>query len=208
MAGTDDERRQRERETILLLFLLLLGDTDHTLTADVTRFLSGTSGIAEVTEGLTTTLTNAHGHAAYLGRRAAGHRQPMNAADRSFGGTVMVEQATFLQGLLHDLESGRYALTDGKLPGDLAQRLLLYARGIRATAQEAWCLALPAGTRIHWRLGSEPEHHCTVCPEIAAAGPYDAHDMPTFPGAGDTPCLANCFCFLETDDGLRGFVLE
>ena len=200
-----EKRKRREREALLLLFFFLIQDTRHTLTRAVMLYLAGTLAFGDLSDALASTLTDAHAHAAYLGRRLAGARGPFGAADRQFGATIAFEQAGYLQGLLHDLESGRYAAgDDGELPGDLANRIRLYVLRCRGTALEAWSLALPPDTLINWVLGPNT-NHCPSCPQFAAGSPYRADSLPTTPGSADCICLSACKCHLETLGGATAF---
>jgi hypothetical protein len=205
---TEEERKRKERDLILALFLLLSQDTQHTLTSRIQDYLHGSLTYFALTDALTAALMDAHAHAAYLGRRLAGNRQTFGVYDAQFSQVVMLGQSPYLQRLVTDVVTGKYTPdADGTLPGDLTSRIGMYVKRLRGTANHAWALSLPADTLIYWRLGST-EQHCTGCPPLAEGSPYTNATLPTVPCNGDTPCLTSCDCFLETETGERGFELE
>lgn len=197
--GVDDERAQeaedRRRKALLLLLLLLLSDTEARcmdLARDMSRGDATPQQFGGAMYGL---LVQAHGMAAYLGRMLGGAAGPMTPADAVFGRTVADEQRPYLDGFVQ-------AQYQPSQPGEDANaaRAALYARGLYATANEAWRLTLEPGERVWWVLGPN-ENHCRQCPAIAAGSPYTAETLPTVPGSGDTDCLGNCKCSLERAPG-------
>lgn len=202
---TEETRKRRDRELLLALFLLLVSDCNHELTAYCSQYLAGTISLVRLQEMLTTHLTSAHAHAAYLGRRLAGNRQPFSQHDQQFGAWVMYGQVRFLQGLIGDLRAGRYGeRTASETPDTteatvavsaaLSARLSLYAIRLRGTANEAWTLSLPPDTLLDWVLGEPETHHCQTCPERAASGPYLASRISFWPGDGTSECGVRCLC--------------
>jgi hypothetical protein len=204
-AVTDAEKRRRADEEAMLLglFAILSRDTVHRLREIVTAYLNSMSTFWTLSDSLVAALSDSHAHASYLGRRLAGSRTPYGHADQLFAASVMAEQSVFLQGLLQDLQAGKYA--DG-VTGALAARLAMYARALRKTANESWALNLHEGTLINWVLSDVPEKHCGRCPELAAGSPYPSHALPTYPASGELPCKVNCLCHLETVDGAGAFL--
>lgn len=78
-----------------------------------------------------------------------------------------------------------------------------YLGRMRGTANMSF-LRYSGRQDFYWRLGA-PEEHCAECPEYAAMSPMPADEWPTAPGENDTPCLFNCGCFFEREDGVTGF---
>jgi hypothetical protein len=77
----------------------------------------------------------------------------------------------------------------------------LYIGTMRGTQGQGFVFGSPEDVEFNWRLGG-PEDHCTDCPVIAAASPFTAGTIFTHPGMGDTPCLGNCNCYWEREDGV------
>lgn len=198
MPETDEEkRRKRERDALLLLFAFLLSDAYHRLTSTIQSYIAGTLGSSWVlSDTLTEILTDAHSHAAYLGRRLAGVRNPFGSGDVRFGRSVMLGQTRYLAGLVNDLANEKYEADSGAL----ANRITLYVKRLRGTSEEAWAVALPGATLIYWVLG-ENENHCPECRDLAAGSPYRADSITTTPGSGQTSCLSACRCHLRTTNG-------
>lgn len=71
----------------------------------------------------------------------------------------------------------------------------LYVSALESVRTAAWVEKSPPGTLFDWRLGVAI--HCATCPVIASNGPYTKEELPTYPRAGDTPCLSRCKCRLE-----------
>jgi len=66
------------------------------------------------------------------------------------------------------------------------------------------------GVNIYWRLGLPMTQHCDDCPSLAAGSPYNVDNpLPTYPLAGDTQCLMNCYCSLwfEKDGNWEGEIV-
>lgn len=202
-----DPPADADRALILAAFLLLLRDTHTSLSGKVVAYLQQSLSLYELANALTADLLGAHTHAAYLGRRLAGNVAPLGLQDQQFAQSVLAEQAPYLTGLISDLHIGRYPLgEDGELPADLLARLLLYARRLRGTSNEAWARTMPTDTVYDWVEGDT--HPCAVCPERAKGGPYTAETLPGFPGDGSTPCKSNCGCGLRVNGTpLTGFTL-
>lgn len=159
----------------------------------------------EFTTRLDAVLAEGHSEAWRLGRQLAGDLRLRHDADSAVGRTKADLESQFVQGLLMDLHTGRYASDAGDLrPGPIRSRLNLYLGKMRGTANEAWTEAGPENAEYDWKLGGA-ENHCGDCPYLAEGSPYTSETLPTHPGSGDTPCLGNCTCFLEREDGAEGF---
>jgi len=209
MAQVDADRKRREREALVLLYLLLIDDTHAHLSQQVTQYLSGSVSVHSLSRSFTATLFGAHVQATYYGRRASGVTQPMGEADEQFATVVMRGQASYITKLLNALTSARYPFKDdGSIPDALRLRLWWFAQRLRGTANEAWGFGHPPGTRFLWNLGVNVEKHCEVCPEREREShvePYTAATMPGWPGDWSTPCGGACDCNVTTVDGEECF---
>lgn len=88
---------------------------------------------------------------------------------------------------------------DAKLAA-LRSSITRYAEPMWGTGQQSYGEQLSANdVLIAWHLDDGTDH-CDVCPEIAAGGPYERGDLPTWPGLGETPCLDHCHCWIEADE--------
>jgi hypothetical protein len=211
---TDDERKaaedKRRRELLILLLALLIQTTSVQLDGHVAQLVDGKTDTTAFGAAMLKTLASSHATAGYLGRTLAGSLAPFGKSDVQFGELVTQTQSPFVRQFVQDLDAKKYTdaeAAEGEpslLSPRIYRRASLYARRLRGTANEAWLLALPQDTLIHWRIGGN-ENHCDDCPELEADGPYRAQDIPTVPGAGDTECMVNCLCYLETDTGEQGF---
>lgn len=200
-ADPQDDRRA----LILALFLLLLKDTQSQLAKDVRAYFAGTITIYRLSDLLTNTLMDSHAHAAYLGRRLSGSTAPFSRVDRGAGTVIMFGQLRYLEGLIRDIEAGRYpVLHDGSLPRALTARLQLYANALRNTADRAWIGSLDGETLINWNTTAKES--CPGCLAQEAANPHVARTMTTLPG-GET-CGASCRCELQIVGGAGGFTLD
>jgi hypothetical protein len=151
------------------------------------------------------TLADAHSNAVYLGRRLAGSDSPYGDFDIEFGKLVAEEQSQFLEKFIADVQGGSYTDDDGNIDAEaIEMRAGFYENRLRGTANEAWCGSLDSEELIDWILDDGADS-CTVCPDLAENGPYAPNDMPTWPGANETPCLFNCACEARTQSGKSGF---
>lgn len=202
MAQTDDEKN---RALLFAALLLLMQSARKQLTADITAFVLGSISLSALTEMVVSALAEAHTGATVLGRRLAGvGGADPTESDDAFAASVMDEQEEFLAGLFTDLREKRYAGADGSVDatkGLLAQRILLYALAVRATALESWVLAQPAGTVIEWVTTAG--ENCECCLSEEADSPHDAAAMTTFPG--QCSCGPMCKCFLRIEGGALAF---
>lgn len=87
---------------------------------------------------------------------------------------------------------------DAKL-GALKNAVTRYAEPLWGTGQQAYGDALDANdVLLDWELGADQDH-CDDCLSLADGGPYARGDIPTFPGAGDTACMSNCYCSVTAE---------
>jgi hypothetical protein len=168
------------------------------------RFGEGELNSDEFMNEMHAILEELHGEAAFLGRRLAGDLSPYNAIDNAFGKLVAENQREFLEQFAADLRYGRYVDDDGNLNMDMVNaRAQSYAGRLRGTADESFVGMSDDDAWFIWHLGGE--HNCTECPVIASGSPYTKATLPTMPGANETPCLFNCNCWLEREDGVLSF---
>lgn len=74
-----------------------------------------------------------------------------------------------------------------------------YAEPNWGTGQESYGRSLDAESiLLDWDVTGD-ENDCDDCDAIAAAGPYSADDIPSWPGQGDTQCLDRCRCTITAD---------
>lgn len=150
-------------------------------------------------------LIEAHANAAYAGRALAGLRDPLGEFDQALGQIIGEREAQHLESFLKDIKNGRYTSDEGELnTARIEARAANYTERLRGTANETWSNSLPDGDLIYWRLGGDEGGSCSICPDLAASGPYKPNQLPTHPGNNETPCLFNCRCYLETESGTPG----
>ena len=154
----------------------------------------------------TTALSDAHANASFAGRALAGYKAPIGELDRTIGRMIAEEQAQWFERFLKDVRDGRYTDDEGNARDALIQaRSATYAHRLRGTANESWVNTLEVDEVIHWRLGGDEGGSCSICPDLAERGPYKPGELPTHPGANQTPCLFNCRCWLQREGGGEGF---
>lgn len=185
---------------------LLILATRRKMDTLLQRFLSGSLSAQEFGVRMAVLLEDRHTRAATMGRNKAGDIAPFEESDRAFAQQVMDGESVYLKNFVSDLEDGRYLDADGVLKlRVVTNRAHAYTGRVVGTANEMFGAASVLH-RVYWRLGGT-EHHCTVCPARASGGPYRWDEMPGWPGDNSTPCLANCKCFVEREDGITGFML-
>ena len=205
---TTEQRRNRERDLLALLFLLCLTDLHEHLSAQCALYLAGGMSIHRLTARLTAALIGAHAQACWLGRRLAGASAPMGEADTRFAQYALQQQSRYLTGLVNDLARGKdvqAADAVDTISAALSSRLLQWARRTRGTAEEAWALSLAPGTLVNWQTTAEES--CTDCETLHAQNPHPRVTLDKFPGSGQTECRLGCRCYLETVGGERCFEL-
>lgn len=135
-----------------------------------------------------------------IGQALAGtyESRPGLAAIRA--GDLMSGELGYILGFANDLRN-RY-LVEGALDVDrVMNRARLYIGKMRGSAGVGFVDGSPVELEFNWRLGGV-EDHCEDCPIIAGLSPFTIATIYTHPGMGDTPCLGNCKCYWEREDGL------
>jgi hypothetical protein len=174
------------------------------LSAIANRFGEGAMNADEFMNEMHTALEELHGRSAFMGRQLAGDMSPFNAIDSAFGKEIAANEREFLEQFAADLRYGRYVDDDGVLNIDMVNaRARSYAGRLRGTADEVFVGNSDDDAWFIWHLGSE--NSCSECPVIAAGSPYTKATLDTMPGANETPCLYNCRCWLEREDGVLSF---
>lgn len=189
------------------VFLALHRDTGEQASALVAQVAVGEIGPRQFGELLAAVLEEAHTEAVVIGRQHAGDPAPLEADDRAFAARIVDGEAEFLAGFVRDLEQGRYEDRDGNFRVVQAQqRAGYYSNRLTGSANEAWTLTLPPETTlIYWHLNQSAHSHCGDCPSLASRSPYASAELPTRPGEGQTACIMQCRCWLQTGGGERGF---
>jgi hypothetical protein len=152
------------------------------------------------------TLFDGHTGSWRLGRALAGDDDGESEDDRIRGRAITDLQDEYLLRFRDDLENGRYLDEEGNfLEAQVRARSKMYAKALRGTANESWTENGSDDELYYWKLGAT-EEHCGDCPELASLSPYEKGTLFTWPGKGQTACLTNCTCHLETESGIRGFM--
>lgn len=187
-------------------FAALHADTLREARALVGQLASGEISPRQFGELFALLLEEGHTEAVVIGRHHAGDTAPLEADDRAFAASVMDGEAEFLAGFVRDLEDDRYLDEAGEFRRRaVEQRAGLYLGRLTGSANEAWGLTLPPETSLlYWHLGGT-EHSCAECPSLQSQSPWRTDTIPTYPGMNETPCLANCRCFVRSASGQTGF---
>lgn len=151
-------------------------------------------------------LLDSHTEAAMLGRVRAGGTSDANDLWR--GREAADSEAEFLRGFYDALDARdpRYWDADAEewRLDAVESRARSYTGRMRGTANQAFLDESPAEATFRWVLGAS-ESHCDDCPYFAGLEPMARDEWPTVPGANQTPCLYQCTCHLERDDGVTSF---
>lgn len=150
----------------------------------------------------TALLTDYHARAHQLGQGV----NPVPSLAREHAYQVMnigkggrsIPEADFVLGFLNDLiaRDERYFLEGGGVDEDeLLRRMRMYQGKMRGSAGWGFVDIETPVAEFDWVLGGV-EDHCADCPELANLSPWYKVTLYTTPGAGDTPCLFNCKCWL------------
>lgn len=176
----------------------------------IQKFLKGTSTAYVTHTSFKSYIADAHAKAAVLGRQKAGDNAGLSADDVILGKQIAETESKYLDRFIEDLQNGRY--TDNEEAA--IRRAKMYTDLLRGTSNRAFVTASLPHVMFRWILGAN-ENHCDDgdgldCPSISVGGingdgTYPASELPTTPGEGDTPCLGNCLCDLEREDGVIGF---
>lgn len=116
-----------------------------------------------------------------------------NATQANYGrvGGTLADEYRYLSNFASDISAGRVSE---------AQALARIRQYGNATQQSYWreySNATPNQQKLIWRLN--PAEHCSGCLDLASGSPYTSATLPTYPGAGATPCRGNCKCTLERE---------
>ncbi len=147
-------------------------------------------------------MSDGHSQAWYAGRQLAGDDSPFDLADTLVGRAAADADSKFLHNFMVAIQGGEYGQ-----PGELndvaiLNRMSLYAKRTRGTANEALVMASD-GHEFYWDLGSG--EHCPDCIDLSALNPWEPDEVYANPGDGSTVCITNCRCRWRRSDGLLGF---
>lgn len=207
--GYEDDEAQAQRderhEFLILWFRRLRADTEDRIEQLTERLASGEIDSDGWAVAMRTELTKAHTEARSIGRRLAGHVGPFDQDDVAGGAADWARQEEFFQGLLEDLETGRYTKPDGTLNARaLNARGGQYAAALRGTANRSFKEAM-AQEVLRWMLGLAD--HCKPskdfpydCPSLSEQEPKPADQWDTEPAGGRTPCRNFCTCYFLSED--------
>lgn len=173
----------------------------------VDRFLKGLLS-AEAAQELFRALAAAtHTDAHILGQEVAGVQGVVRglAVDR---GTMMGQvEMSYFRGFLGALNRSdmRYwdAEADEWRMDQIARRAGMYTPKAESSAGFGWVDNHEARQQFNWILGAAD--HCTDCPILADMSPYYRETLFTVPREGQTPCMGNCKCRVETVEGVASF---
>jgi len=104
----------------------------------------------------------------------------------------VAKQRRFASRFALDVSQG-YPQLPGKMP--IGARTTLYEKSLDGAFNLGTLSNSPDGVIITWMLGAAD--HCFECPVISLNSPYTRESLPTWPGAGVTPCRSRCACWLE-----------
>lgn len=152
-------------------------------------------------------LEEGHGLAAALGRRRAGDPVLVDGLDALRARQVMRNEREYFKAFVEQLRDKDKRYVDPEFgtfdPDKIASRSRGYIGKMRGTANNAFVDTSQVYDLFDWvMLAAE---HCSQCPELQAGSPYKRDELPTRPGAGETPCRQNCGCVLVRHDGIVGF---
>ncbi len=147
-------------------------------------------------------LQEAHTEGLALGRIRAGATDLVNPRDAIVARAIMDTESEYLLAFMNQIDQNdpRYWTEDGKPNTEAIQaRSALYPLKLRGSANTGWLGTQQGDEPINWVMrGME---HCEDCPSLASLGPYTKATLFAVPGMGDTQCLFNCKCTLETRAG-------
>lgn len=170
----------------------------------VSRLSSRSITVDEFGRVFDSILLESHANGWTLGRQRAGNLKEEMFDDYLAAVAAKDKDGAFLLNFLDDISGGRYGDINELSTGAIQARANLYVARARGTSNEAFVETSPDGMEFTWHLGGT-EDHCSDCPEIAALSPFIKDTMFTYPGHGDTPCLANCKCYLTREDKVSAF---
>jgi hypothetical protein len=149
-------------------------------------------------------LADEHSRAWYLGRVRAGSKIPMSDADLQAGRIAADIDSEYLARWRDDILNGRYFDGEEWNQGAMLTRANAYALKLRGTANESFVTdPESAPFSFNWKLGNS--EHCQDCIDFASLSPWQADELPSFPGDCSTVCKMGCNCTLIRSDGRQGF---
>ena len=183
-------------------WLRIASDTDSRMRALFNRLVDREITVEVWQRLYVDILIGAHSDSHMIGQGLAATFEPRLGLARLRAGDVMSGELGYVLGFANDLRSGRYDGEDGVIDVDrVMNRARLYIGKTRGTSGMGFVDGSPVELEFNWRLGGV-EEHCEDCPIIAGLSPFTLATIYTHPGAGDTPCLGNCQCYWEREDGL------
>lgn len=218
MLTIEHEREQKSEELLFLLLVEYEERIAQSSKANARSIASGNSSkfMEEMSIALETLFRKCLTLGAY---RATGDEKLLDESSSARGSVefataqgMMQTQRPYLLGFAYAIETQQFgAVSKGEkidaILSKIQRRAWLYTGKAIASANMAWALSMPFDTLFYWRL-SPVEEHCEDCPALALGSPYTKVQLPTFPRMGETECLMNCLCWLETETGLRSFTGE
>lgn len=173
----------------------------------VGRFLKGLLSAEAAQELFRALAAGTHMDAHILGQEVAGVQGVVRglAVDR---GTVMsLTEEQYFRGFLGALtrDNPRFwdAETERWREDQIARRAGSYTPKMESSAGFGWVDNHGPQQRFAWILGQAD--HCASCPVYADLSPYWRETLPTVPREGQSECLYNCRCTLETVEGVASF---
>lgn len=177
----------------------------HALTA---KLQAGELTVDEWYMGFQAVILEGHTSAWEMGRGRAGDLEDdINDLLRGLGKADQEE--FYLRGFAQALRDKDSRYWDAELDvwklASIKARQNLYMGPMRGTANEAFVTHTPVALdEFDWVDTGGPDE-CDQCVILAEEGPYTISTIPTYPGAGATPCWGNCECHLRRSDGVTGF---
>lgn len=204
----DPEVKKKRRIYLLAIWSNLLKSSSAHVSSLADGLASGALTSTEWANEFEAALTDAHSTASSIGQRLAGQTA---TATEAAALEAWTEQDSFFTSFLEDLNSGKYgtpgATGDEALDVAAIQaRSMMYAKRLKGTVNSSFKNAVPADVNLGWKLGEGD--HCQDedgfefnCPDLADEPARPASEWPTSPGMCETPCLFNCTCGWESEDG-------
>lgn len=163
------------------------------------KLMSGSINADEWLDLMDAMLLEGHANAWWIGRAFAGDDGEFGEDDLLYGRGFRDADADYLFGFYERIKDGQYQNDDGTWKQKkLHANARLYIGKMRGTSNEGFVQTSPDDSVWYWRLGGV-EDHCAECPEYV--GIFDGvpkNQLFLTPGSGDTPCLGNCLCYLES----------
>lgn len=166
------------------------------------KLMAGAITLDDWYEAMDGLLLEGHANAWWIGRSFAGDDSEFGDLDMLYGRAFRDAETEYLLGFYDRIKDGQYQDAEGNwMPKKLNANSRLYIGKMRGTSGQAFVDGSDDDTLFYWKT-SAIEEHCLECPEYV--GIFDGvkkGELFTTPGAGDTPCLGNCLCYLEAVAG-------